>query len=373
MVMVATADNLVHVFFSKRQDPAIYYTRWDGITWSRTTAVLRVPEGEADWPAIAAGPGDELFLIARSNAGSLFFSRAKSADAVTLSAWATPTRIQLTNDGRVSPVDVEWNGSGTLTVAYSVPVNDGRGVYLVQSKDVGKTWSKPLQVFDGAGFNFELVGSPSLLTSADGTIHVMWKKQSVRVDGFSQTLALYYARSEDAGRTFSKAEVVIEAPVSWRDIVADGKGNIHRLWQQPDNKSNLWDQVSLDGGHTWQTTQRLSSEAGIAAVTLDKAGQIHLLNAGTGSLGEWLWDKTRWQAEPSHPWSLAALREAPAALLASAVNPDGKMVVVVGVPTGADDGAQTTLYYATRTLDLPSGSKASHRISKRRVLVPIGQ
>jgi hypothetical protein len=368
--MVATADNLVHVFFSKRQDPAIYYTRWDGTAWSRITPVLKVPEGEADWPAIAAGPGDELLLIARSSTGSLFFSRANSADAVTLSAWATPARIQLTHDGRVSPAEVEWDASGTITLAYSVPVNDERGVYLVQSKDVGKTWSKPIQVFDGAGANFELVGSPSLLASADGTMHVMWKKQSVRVDGFAQPLALYYARSVDAGKTFSKAELVVEASVTWREIAADGKGNVHRLWQQPDTKSTLWDQVSLDGGRSWQPTRRLSTEEGTAAVTLDRIGQLHLLNAGAGSLGQWLWDGSRWQAETTNQWSLAALRDVPASLLAAAVNADGKMVVVVAVPAGADDEAQRFLYYATRTLDLPAGSNASHRNSNRRAHVP---
>ena len=78
-------------------------------------------------------------------------------------------------------------------------MNDNRGIYLVQSKDQGKTWSEPIQAFNGAATGFDVVGSPSLLVSENGNLHLMWTKQLLRADDFSQSLALYYARSEDAG------------------------------------------------------------------------------------------------------------------------------------------------------------------------------
>jgi len=40
-------------------------------------------------------------------------------------------------------------------------------------------------------------------------------------------------------------------------------------------------------------------------------------------------------------------------LLGAAVNMDGKMVVVLGVPTGAGDVTERLLLYAIRTLNLP--------------------
>ena len=350
--LVATGDDLIHAFFGQRQDPAIYYTRWDGATWSRITPVLQLPDGEAGWPAIAAGPGNELFLMARSSSGSLYFSRANSSDAVTASGWSTPTRLRIAHDGKVSSADVAWDAAGTVHIAYSVPVNDERGVYLVQSKDQGKTWSGPLQVFNGAAAGFDLVGSPSLLATVNGLMHIIWKQQSIPVDSVSQPLSLYYARSEDAGHTFSEAELVVEAPVAWREIVADGKGNLHRLWQRPDMMTTLWDQVSFDGGHSWRFAQRLPAEGGTAAVTVDTVGRLHLVGVGLGSLGHWLWDGSRWQAEAPLRWSLASQREGPV-VLAAAVSMDGKMVVVLAVPTGAGDVAERLLLYATRTLDLP--------------------
>ena len=198
--LVATGDDLIHAFFSQHQDPAIYYTYWDGELWSRITPVLELPEGEAAWPAIAAGPGNELFLIARNNRGTLYFSRATSGNAATASSWSTPTRLGIGHDGEIGSVDVAWDAAGTVYVAYSVPVNDERGIYLVQSKDQGTTWSEPLQVFDGAAAGFDLVGAPSLLTSENGFLHIIWKQQSIQGDGVPQPISLYYARSEDGGR-----------------------------------------------------------------------------------------------------------------------------------------------------------------------------
>ena len=258
--LVATDDGLIHAFFSQHQDPAIYYTYWDGELWSRITPVLKLPEGEAGWPAIAAGPENELFLIAPNNQGALYFSRATSGNAVIESSWSTPTRLGIGHDGEIGSVDVAWDAAGTVYVAYSVPVNEERGIYLVQSKDHGTTWSEPLQVFNGAAAGFDLVGAPSLLTSENGFLHIIWKQQSIQGDGVPQPLSLYYTRSEDGGHTFSDAELVVEEPVAWREIVTDGKGNLHLLWQPQDTLTTVWDQVSLDGGRSWQFPQGLPDE-----------------------------------------------------------------------------------------------------------------
>ncbi len=352
--LVATSDGMTHAFFGKRQDPAIYYARWDGAKWSRTTSVLQLPEGEADRPAIAAGPGNELFLITRSSNGSLYFSRANSRDAIRASGWSTPARLRTVHDGAVSPADVAWIADGTLYVAYSVPVNDERGVYLIQSTDHGKSWSAPLQVFDGVTADFDLVGSPTLLAAANGFVHLLWNQQSIQGEGVSQTLSLYYARSEDAGQTFSEAELVVEAPVAWREVLADGEGKLHRLWQRPDMVTTLWDQISLDGGRSWQVAQRLPAEEGTATVSVDPVGRLHLIGVGPESLGHWLWDEGRWQAEAPLRWSSASQSEASVESVGAAISTDGKMVVVLAIPRGPDDVAEGILLYSTRMLDLPA-------------------
>jgi photosystem II stability/assembly factor-like uncharacterized protein len=141
--MVATGDNLIHTVFSQRQDPVIYYTYWDGDSWSHTIPVLKLPDGEAGRPAIATGPENALFLIAPSSRGALYFSRATSGDTSSESRWSTPARLGINQDGEIpiGSVDVAWNAAGTIYLVCSVPVNEERGIYLVQSKDGGASWS----------------------------------------------------------------------------------------------------------------------------------------------------------------------------------------------------------------------------------------
>ena len=351
--LVATDDDLIHAFFSQHQNPAIYYTYWDGQSWSRVAPVIELPEGEAGWPAIAAGPGNELFLIVPNNLGSLYLSRATSGNAATKSRWSTPTRLEIGHAGEIGSVDIAWDAAGTIYVVYSVPVNEERGIYLVKSKDQGESWTEPLQVFNAAAAGFDLVGAPSLLTSPDGLLHVIWKELSIQGDGVSQALALYYARSEDGGHTFKEAERIVEKPVAWRELVRDGNGNLHLLWQPQDTPTTVWDQISLDGGRSWQFPQGLPGEGIIPAIIGDRAGQLHLINAGLNSLGHWRWDGSRWQPEAPLQWPLEPQQSGPVELLGSAVNNQGKMVVALAVPTGASGTAKTLLLYSNQTLELP--------------------
>jgi hypothetical protein len=352
MELVTTDDGLIHVFFSQHQDPAIYYTYWDGELWSPVNPVFKLPEGEAASPTIAVGPGNELFLIAQNNRGTLYFSRATSGNSATESRWSTPTQLAIGHDGKIGSVDTAWDSNGVVYLAYSVPVNEGRGIYLVQSKDQGTTWSEPLEVFDGAAAGFDLVGGPSLLISANGILQIVWKDQSVQGDGDSQSLSLFYTRSEDGGRTFSEAGQLVEEPVAWRELVNDGKGNLHLLWQPQSTLTTVWDQVSFDGGHTWQYPQGLPDAGSLAAVTTDPAGRLHLVGAGPDSIGHWLWDGSRWQSEAPLSWPVSSQPERQGELLAATVNKQGKMMVVLAETTGQGDTAERSLLYSTRTLEL---------------------
>jgi hypothetical protein len=368
--VVATDDGLIHVFFSQHQDPAIYYSFWDGELWSHITPVLELPEGETGWPAIASGPGNELFLIAPNNRGVLYFNRATSGNASTTSSWSPPTRLEIGDDGKVGSVDVAWTAAGTIYVAYSVPVNNERGIYLVQSKDHGATWSEPLQVFNGVNAGFDLVGAPSLLVSENGFLHMIWKQQSIQGDGVPQPLSLYYTRSENGGLTFGEAVLIVDEPVVWQEIVTDGNGNLHLLWQPQDTMTTVWDQVSMDGGRSWQFPQGLPNEGITEAMIVDSIGRLHVVDAGLGSLGHWLWDGNRWQPEVPLHWSLASQQEGPVELLAGAVNEQGKMVVVMAVPTDAVNATESTLLYSVRSLELPSGQTPIEEVPTQTLLTP---
>jgi len=370
--LVATDDGKIHAFFSQHEDPVIYYTYWDGDSWSRITPVLELPDGQTGRPAIAVGPENELFLIAPNNRGALYFSRATSGDASTESSWSTPTRLAIGPDGgEIGSVDVAWDAAGTVYVTYSVPVNEERGVYLIQSKDHGSTWSEPLQIFDGVAAEFDFVGAPSLLISENGSLNIVWKQQSIQGDGVPQSLSLYYTRSEDGGQTFIDTQPVVEQAVAWREIVSDAKGNLHLLWQPQDTVTTVWDQVSFDGGRSWGFPQALPNEGTIAAMMVDSVGQLHLVDAGPGSFDHWLWDGSHWQSEPPVHWSLASQQDnAQVELFAAAVNRDGKMVVVLAVPTVEDDVPESTLLYSVRILELPPKETTTVKVPTQTLSPP---
>jgi hypothetical protein len=351
--LVSTKDGFIHAFMTQHLDPAVYYTYWNGQSWSPVYPVLELPEGEAAWPTIAAGPGNELFLIAQSNRGELYLSRALSGNAIVETEWSAPRLLELGHDGQIGSVDLALDPSGTMFAAYSIPVNEGRGIYLAQSADQGTTWSKPLQIFDGEGAGFDLVGAPSLLVSTDGALRVTWTERSIEGDGVPQSLSLYYARSEDGGRTFSDAQLLVEEPVAWRQIVTDGNGNPHLLWQPEDSPATVWDQVSLDGGRTWQHPQGLPGGGGLPAVTRDSLGRLHLVGVGKSILDHWLWDGDRWRSDAPLilPWS--SQQDRALELLAAIVNNQGKLMAVLADTTVGDNTAESSLVYSTRTLDLP--------------------
>jgi len=352
---VSTDDGLVHTVFSQHQDPSVYYTRWDGGTWSRITPVLELPDGEARSPAIAAGPENDLLLIALSSEGDLRYVRAKSNEAVTAKRWSAAARLPTNHHGPVSPAAVAWDASGVVYVAYSVPIYEDRGVYLVTSEDKGETWSKAVRVFDGVEAGFDLVGAPAMLVTPNGHVHIIWKRQTIPTEGASEPISLHYAWSENGGRTFSEPGLVVEGPVTWHRIVADGEGRLHRLWQRSDATSTLWDEVSDAGGHSWQVPQQLPSEEGHPIVALDPAGQLHLVGPSAGQLSHLLWNGSRWRAEAPLPWSSASPQDEPVEVLGGAVNAEGGFVVLLREGMNPGEGTASLIQYTTQHLSLPAG------------------
>jgi hypothetical protein len=172
------------------------------------------------------------------------------------------------------------------------------------------------------------------------------------------------------GSTFSDAEIIVEDSVAWQEIVADEKGNLHLLWQPPDTMTTVWDQVSFDGGRSWQYPQGLPGEGITTTITVDPVGRLHLVDAGLGSLGHWLWDGSRWQPEAPLRLSLASQQHTPVEKLAAAVSKQGKMVVVLAIPTGEGETREVNLLYSTRTLKLPPEQAATKQVPTQTLLAP---
>lgn len=370
--LVADQENYLHMFWRQAEATAqsitnentFYYARWNGIDWTRPTGVLSSPHGEADYLSLAIDHSDNLLAAWSSGTtGEIYFSRVTADQALIASAWSSPVSLPVPRMAAAAPsLVVEANGM--IHVAYTLPFNEDRGVYIVTSEDGGSSWSEPNQVFDGVEAGWESLDQPKLTVTDEAKWHLLWLRRPL---GKAQA-TLYYAYSHDKGQSWSEPEQVHStsqqtASVIWYQIVGVGDRTIHRSWQEQGNgRSSLWHQQSLDNGLSWSSANRLFEGTAVASaqMTLDIIGEVYLIAAVQASeavngsdvptLQQWLWQDERWQPE-----QVLDLRSLPAMrtdLLAATTTGDGRLAVAY-VAQAEDEASPELLFFTNRTLALP--------------------
>ncbi|MEP0805481.1 MAG: exo-alpha-sialidase [Chloroflexota bacterium] len=288
---------------------SIEYARWDGKQWSPAESVIPSAGGVPTRLLLTADPLKRLLLnwIDGYN-GDLVFSWANIEKANLASEWVDiiglPTPSPLVDD-----VDVVVDGSGRIVAAYVVPVNEERGIYIVQSTDNGKTWTQPVRAFDAVAAGWERIGSARLALSADGVLHLLFIKNTVRV---GQPVGLFYSRSADGGATWSDPQILSEGEIHWADVVAYGDATVHILWQEYDGLifANV-SQVSQDSGLTWgkqNSITGVNQEPTPVALAASPRGLLHFIqivgkpnsdayNQKGLVLQDWKWDGSAWELD----------------------------------------------------------------------------
>lgn len=365
--LLAGTNGRFHASWSDNAQNAISYTRWDGSQWSRPSPVLRSPAGgQPGQPALAISGERLLAAWSDTNNGELLFSWANSERATAASEWRTPLQLPIPPLPIPLPSEpaIVVDRQDNIYIAYAVPINEGRGLYLVRSEDGGENWSPPLNMFDGTAAGWVAVGPPQLALAGNGRLYASWTQNSR--DG--QPQGLYLASSDDGGLSWSEETAVATGPVLWQQIIATDAQTIHQLWAgqggptpTATTQPALWHRVSTDSGQTWSRPARVAglgqNLVGPASIALDKANQLHLVQLAAPanetnshlSLYQWLWQDGRWQAEPPVPitHSRSATFTDPAA---AAVADHSLGVIYLDWPTAAD---QPTITFSQRPIELP--------------------
>ena len=283
------------------------YARWDGKQWTRPEPVISSLEGIPMQVSFTIDAQERLLLSwVDGGSGDLLFSWANLDGANLASNWETPVGLPSPSELIDSP-DFVVDGSGRIVVVYAVPLNENRGIYIVQSADSGKSWSPPARVFDAVSTRWERIGNPKISLSADGVLHLIFSRNSVRT---GQPVGLYYSRSLDGGVTWSDFQFLSEGEVLWSDIVSYDDHTIQVLWQEYDGLvfANL-SRVSLDGGVSWDRTLDItgvndsSTPVALAADGLGKLHFIQLLKNSDATtinqdqliLQDWRWTGSSWE------------------------------------------------------------------------------
>jgi hypothetical protein len=346
----------IHVVWSEADGAdgpgtSLWYARWDASagTWSRAVEIVPGVPGEevARQPALLADAAGVLHLVWSGGAqGQILYSRAKIGEAAAASGWSSPQPLPAPGPAGSSPRIVQ-DAAGRLLVAYTVPLNEGRGVYLVRSDDGGETWSEPSAIFDAAAAGWAVVDHVALVASPEGALHVAWVRGALP-DGWMPQ-GIYYTRSGD-GSSWSEPWEVTGAGYDWPRLALAG-GQVRVLFARVD-----------DGGvyHRASDAREVAFGTPTRVPGLEQAGgpfglaadgeSLHLVGA-VADQGVLLYTSVpitgdfRWGGVET--LSLGAEIEGGGGA-AAAVSPGGRLAVAVQAVTGT--GAGPSIWAAARAI-----------------------
>ena len=366
-VSVADSQGRLHAFWvqeieteSGETESVIYYSRNDIDGWLNPAQIMSSPDKAAENIDISISPEDRLYMVWNGDqSGEVYFSWANANLANSSLEWAEATILPSERAFGSTP-DILSDGSGRILVAYAIPLNESRGIYLTQSLDEGGTWSSPILVFNAEASGINMVEEPRLTQSSPGEIHMMWTANQIPGDG--KPVTLYYSRSRDGGMTWTPAEAVVDTPPSWFEMIYDRYTTEFRFWRQVDRAvSSVWQDQSSDGGETWSTPINISIFGGKddpIDIAQDLTGSPQLLQlawnqVGTQLLKHWNWDGERWSAMDD--LEIKLLPEDRFYTLESAITPDNRLGILYTVEHSgsANAGEKYQIFYTERELDTP--------------------
>jgi hypothetical protein len=183
----------------------------------------------------------------------------------------------------------------TLYVLYAIPLNEGRGVYLLRSLDGGATWQPPIRVFDAAAAGWGGVDRARLAVDPSGTgVYAAWLRTE---PGSRQARELYAARSDDGGATWTAATLIASGALDWPILTAPTTGRVHLAWHAATGRAGVqeaggyeaWEAALAGESGQWSRPARIAGFDridGPAGVLADAAGRLHAAAIGQKSGGE---------------------------------------------------------------------------------------
>jgi hypothetical protein len=347
------SEGRLHTIWAQAQltdnpQETVAYARLEGDTWSAPNTILVSPGGgSVQDPATLIDLGGHLHTLwGGGPTGQLFYTRAFARDASGTNGWQAIAAFGEAQRSGSSPA-LSLSRTGQLYLAYSVPLNEGRGVYFSTSVDQGDSWSPPSQVFDAEEAGWASVQQTAVVVDNTGRVHVAWVQGAL--PPASAVLGIYYAWSDDDGQTWSAPRVVASGDAGYPTLVVSSDDQVHLLWvsnlletpqlwhaRLPADSEN-WSEPKLVPG-----VRDLAPQVGVAA---DGEGGLHLVGvertvSDSTVLFYINWDGSRWDGRETIPlgYSVDNASGARAVIL-----PQGKLGVAYRVYTLVKGGGRQYL------------------------------
>jgi hypothetical protein len=344
----------------------IYYSQLQGSKWSQPVTILNSSIGNVSHLSVSVDTAGNLLMAwVEADTGDIMFSWANADQANIDSEWSNPKALPSLSSENSSPFILAGNTSGKIFVAYSIPLNENRGIYLTHSSDNGESWSPPVQIFSGVTAGSQMVDQPKLAITSDGVLHILWNQEAII--GENNSPRLYYSRSIDGGVTWADPIVVADGVTSWDQIL--GFGDLtQRIWQASENdQSILWLQNSYDGGVNWSQPASFSNFGGnllVPDLTGDNIKQPNLFFVSTNQSGDQvlkqlMWDGNGWSPQQDLKFNISAGDQL--ASLSAVVASTGKLGVLYVEKTLEETSKQPviSLNFAQRVMQITNLPQAT--------------
>jgi hypothetical protein len=285
----------------------LYYTRWDGEKWYDPIDVQINLNGELENQEAAVDPRGILHVVWTASEGQqakLYYSQVQASKAESAHEWSEPTMLAESVLYAYYPMRIVTDSTGGIHIIYS-QVGAEPGAYVINSFDGGNTWSAPTQLYDTTGGE-EGVSTMGLVADGKDRLHATWS----RYDAGGNGKGIYYSQSRDLGRTWSRPLEVAVWQRDWYEVdwltVGVVEDEIHLVWEGSADVAALNERISPDGGLTWSQPRRilpkLVGENGFSNLLVDSANQLHMFvvlrgDASAIAQGVWYtaWEKDYWQ------------------------------------------------------------------------------
>jgi hypothetical protein len=281
--------------------------------------------------SLTSTPENQLIAVwTGGQQGEIFFASTSTQEATSATGWQSPERI-IPSGSTASPSSILFDSKGSEYLVYSIPANEGRGLYLSRSDDHGRTWEQVKQLPTPSEIECPLIQDPGLLIRPDDSLHVIWTCATLP-DGIGE-LALYHVYSRDGGERWEAVYQIVDEPVLWSGIVDDGQGALHLAWVELHvNQTRTRHRMSVDGGQSWSDPSVVFTggrESYKTAMEVDQIGQLHLLQMAEDdpdeiSLLHKTWANLTWSSNES----LKVRLDRAVTALAADVNPQGDLTAV---------------------------------------------
>jgi hypothetical protein len=234
----------------------IYYTHSDGQSWSEPIDIFMAQEGiNFSMPYAVCDRKGTIHLLWAGSDG-LYYSSVPAQEASNAAVWR-PAQL-IARGGAIYASRLVVDPDGVLHAVYQQRL-PGTNVMYTRSMDNGTTWSDPVAISTLMPKDLDTPDMLRMVLDRKGILHVVWS-QALPPEWVGRYV--YYARSTDAGLTWSNPADLSDQPSgnmwnSLMDIAVDGQDGLHVVWNCGIGSPGRCGRDSVDHGQSWSNVRHL--------------------------------------------------------------------------------------------------------------------